>query len=203
MSATRRRGRELERAIHAAVLDELADRGYSGVTYDGVAARAATSRPVLYRRWSTKAEMVLAAVIDSRTEMIAAPDTGSLAGDLNALLNSMRVRFGDPIRSTMLGLLSELDQGSAESVRVLLSRWGTEMIGPVVARARARGEVGTGAVPPEVLALPFDLARHELAFRGTLSQDRIDAIVGTLVMPLVRMYSGGCPTAPVAIRPAG
>jgi AcrR family transcriptional regulator len=190
MSTTRRHGAELETAIHAAVLGELKERGYAGLTYDGVAARAATSRPVLYRRWATKAEMVLAAVIASRTEVLVSPDTGRLAPDLYAILASMREDFGVPVRSTMLGLLAELDADSAESVRGLLSRWGADMVAPVIARARARGEIGSAQVPREVLALPFDLARHELTFRGTLSEERITAIVGVLVVPLVELYAG-------------
>jgi AcrR family transcriptional regulator len=181
---------DLETAIHAAVLDELEERGYAALTYDGVAARAATSRPVLYRRWATKAEMVLAAVIASRTEVTASPDTGRLATDLSAILGSMRENLGVPLRSTMLGLLAELDADSAESVRGLLSRWGADMVAPVVARARARGEIGSAQVPREVLALPFDLARHELTFRGTLPDERITAIVGVLVVPLVELYAG-------------
>ncbi|MTD52515.1 TetR/AcrR family transcriptional regulator [Amycolatopsis pithecellobii] len=190
MSTTRRRGVELETAIHAAVLDELNERGYAGVTYDGVAARAATSRPVLYRRWATKAEMVLAAVLASRTEVIVLPDTGRLATDLSAILASMRENFGVPLRATMLGLLAELDAESAESVLGLLSGWGADMVAPVVARAGARGEIGPAQVPREVLALPFDLARHELTFRGTLPEERITAIVDVIVVPLLELYAG-------------
>lgn len=200
MAATRRRGRELESAIHAAVLDELAHRGYSGITYDGVAARVMTSKPVLYRRWPTKAEMVLAAVIASRTEVATAPDTGDLADDLEELLRSMRDNFGPGTRTTMLGLLAELDQDSSESMRALLFRWGADMVEPVVARARARGDAGATVIPPSIMALPFDLARHELAFRGALPDDRIDSIVRTIVVPLMVAYSGKRPVIPAVDR---
>lgn len=189
MATTRRRGHELETAIHAAVLEELADRGYSGITYDGVAARVMTSKPVLYRRWPTKAEMVLAAVIASRTEIAVSTDTGDLAEDMIELLRSMRDNFGAGTRSTMLSLLAELDQESAESMRALLFRWGADMVEPVVASARARGDVGETVIPPSIMALPFDLARHELAFRGALPDDRIDSIVRTIVVPLMVAYA--------------
>jgi hypothetical protein len=90
------------------------------VTYDG-AARAATSKPVLFRRWPTKAEMVVAAVIDTTTEAIAEPDTGDLPGDLKMLLHAMCENFGPAGRSTMLGMLIGLDHDAAESLCALIS----------------------------------------------------------------------------------
>lgn len=191
MGASRRRGRELQTAISAAVMTELRQRGYLGVTYDGVAARAATSKPVLYRRWPTRAEMVMAAVIDSTTEAIAAPDTGALAQDLEALLFAMRDNFGTSSRSAMLGLLAELDQHAAESLRTVIFRWGADLVTPMVARAQVRGELGPEQVPTPILALPLDLARHELAMRGVLPTDRIETIVGIIVVPLMNLHSRG------------
>ena len=64
MPPTRRRGADLERALHQAILDETAAVGYDAATVEGFAARAGTSKPVLYRRWPTKFEMVLAAIAD-------------------------------------------------------------------------------------------------------------------------------------------
>ncbi len=189
MRASRRRGRELETAISAAVMTEIQERGYPGVTYDRVAARAATSKPVLYRRWPTRAEMVMAAVISSTTEAIADPDTGDLTGDLTALLHAMRDNFGSTGRSTMLGMLAELDHDAAESLRALIFRWGADLVEPLIARAQARGELGPQKMPTAVLALPLDLARHELAIRGTLPTDRIETIVEIIVMPLMDLHS--------------
>ncbi|MFB7652481.1 TetR/AcrR family transcriptional regulator [Streptomyces sp. NPDC056128] len=166
-------------------MSELRERGYSGVTYDGVATRAATSKPVLYRRWPTRAEMVLAAVIASTTEVVATPSTGDLVQDLKALLRSMRDNFGPTDRSTMLGLLAESNQDAAETIRALIYRWGADLVEPVVTQARARGQLGTGMIPTSILALPFDLARHEFAIRGVLPDERIDTIVDVIVAPLM------------------
>jgi hypothetical protein len=49
-NATRRRNDKLMAAIHEATRAQLAERGYAGVTFEGVARRARTSRSVLYRR---------------------------------------------------------------------------------------------------------------------------------------------------------
>ncbi|GAA1697910.1 TetR/AcrR family transcriptional regulator [Fodinicola feengrottensis] len=61
----RRRGAELEQAIYAAALSELADVGYAQLTMDSVAARAGTGKAALYRRWASKQELLLAALRDS------------------------------------------------------------------------------------------------------------------------------------------
>ena len=186
---SRRHGIELERAIATAVMTELAERGYSGLTYDRVATRAATSKPVLYRRWATRAEMVLAAVMASSTPVVTTPDHGDLSRDLKTLLRSMRENFGSTGRATMLGLLAELDQGSADSIRDLIFNWGAHLVEPVVATARDRGELGPSSIPTAVLALPFDLGRHELTIRGDLPEERIDVIVDMVVMPLLALHS--------------
>ena len=77
---TRRRGSALEAAIFAAVWAELADNGYMGLTIAGVAVRAGTSKPVLYRRWPNRARLVYAALANSHRTIVS-PDTGSLRGD--------------------------------------------------------------------------------------------------------------------------
>ena len=62
MSLTRRRGPELENALLEAAYAELVEGGLAAFTLDGVASRAHTSRPVLYRRWATREELVIAAI---------------------------------------------------------------------------------------------------------------------------------------------
>jgi len=134
--------------------------------------------------------MVLAAVIASSAGVVAAPDLGVLDDELKVLLRSMRENFGATGRATMLGLLAELDGTTADSVRALIFTWGADLVAPVVSRARSRGEIGAGEVPVPVLALPFDLARHELSMRGLLPEERIDVIVDTITVPLLRLHSG-------------
>jgi AcrR family transcriptional regulator len=60
---TRRRGKELEDALYDAALAELAAVGYGGLTMEGIAARARTGKAALYRRWSSKHDLVLAALL--------------------------------------------------------------------------------------------------------------------------------------------
>src|SRR6201994_968467 len=55
---TRRRGKQLEDALYEATLAELAAVGYGGLTMEGIAARARTGKAALYRRWSSKHDLV-------------------------------------------------------------------------------------------------------------------------------------------------
>lgn len=84
----RRRGDVLESALLEAAWEELAEHGYDALTIDAVATRAGTSRPVVYRRWAGKRELVLAAIAHLGAQEHRPPaDTGSLRGDLIALLD--------------------------------------------------------------------------------------------------------------------
>jgi AcrR family transcriptional regulator len=60
---TRRRGKELEDALYDATLAELAAVGYGGLTMEGIASRARTGKAALYRRWSSKHDLVQAALL--------------------------------------------------------------------------------------------------------------------------------------------
>ena len=60
---TRRRGKELEDALYDATLAELAAVGYGRLTMEGIAARAHTGKAALYRRWSSKHDLVQAALL--------------------------------------------------------------------------------------------------------------------------------------------
>jgi AcrR family transcriptional regulator len=95
-SASRGRGRprseEAHRAILAAVVELLSEHGLGGLTIESVAARAGVGKTTIYRRWDTKNELVLEAMEQLRPPG-PPPDTGSLIGDLNALVAVQRARL--------------------------------------------------------------------------------------------------------------
>lgn len=67
----------------------LAESGYDGLTIDKVVARTGAARATVYRRWATKADLVLAAVEQlSRVDVDRLPDTGSLREDMVAMILS-------------------------------------------------------------------------------------------------------------------
>ena len=186
----RRRGTELEADIFEAVRAEITERGYAGLTYEGVAAAAGTSKTVLYRRWDTKVEMVMAAMVDVAREVLTVPDTGSLTGDLRTILCRMRRRLAEIGPRTIRSLLADLPDGSTDSVIGLITSHVDDVMAPVLERARARGELGPRPLPTRAAALPFDLARHEIFITGSMSDDTIDEIISTCVIPLWTTLTG-------------
>lgn len=98
---------ELSPAILAAVLAELADRGYAGLTTARVARRAGVSTATLYRRWPGKRELVLEAATHLGQGQQADLDTGSTVGDLRELLRHKRQFFSGQLGATILALVAE------------------------------------------------------------------------------------------------
>ncbi|WP_022902033.1 TetR/AcrR family transcriptional regulator [Humibacter albus] len=187
--STRRRGPELEAALLDAAWDELTEKGYSGLTFDAVAERAHTSRPVIYRRWSERESLVLAAIRHHYdAEPIDIPDTGSLRGDLYALLRLASDRRADMavmISAQLAGLFSETGMSLGTARERLLGQ-GTIWDTVILTRAQERGEIDLDAVPARVQSLPFDLMRHELLMtHEPVSDEFIATVVDEMFLPLV------------------
>jgi AcrR family transcriptional regulator len=188
----RRRGEELEAALLEAAWDELVEAGFNRLTMESVAARAKTGVAVLYRRWPKKDDLVFAAIRHYRaTHPVEVPDTGTLRGDLLALLRGFtgeRSYFAVVMAATFAGLLSSSGLTPAEvRARVIDSRAVTSH--EVFRRAHARGEIDLDTVPVAVLSMPFDLMRHDLLMTfKPVPEERITAIVDELFLPLLAAY---------------
>jgi AcrR family transcriptional regulator len=185
----RRRGEQLERELLDAAWDELAEIGFANLTMESVAARAKTGIAVLYRRWPSKDDLVLAAIAHyGRTRPVDIPDTGSLRGDLLELLASFskaRATFTTVVAATFSGLLADTGMTPAQVRDKLLGDrplWSDR----IFQRAHDRGEIDLDRIPPAVLAMPFDLLRHDLLMTlKPLRPERIRSIIDELFLPLV------------------
>lgn len=191
---TRRRGTELEDALLDAAWGVLVDHGYPGFTFESVAARAGTSRPVLYRRWPTRDDLLAAALKHSGMfGAIEVPDTGTLRSDAIGLLQEFgRQRIG--VAALMSVLLSDLYRESgttfAEARSKMLDSGAPRGFQVIVDRAVARGELDLGDVPDRVLNLPADLFRHELMLTlSPIPVEVIEEIVDDIWLPLLGTYA--------------
>ena len=79
---------KVTRAIVVALLDELAEVGYAGMTMEAVARRAKVGKASLYRRWRGKEEMVETVIAELASEVAPIPDTGTLRGDIAGFVAS-------------------------------------------------------------------------------------------------------------------
>lgn len=155
----RRRGADLEDAILDAAWEQLTAEGYGRFTIDTVAARARTSKPVLYRRWKTSDELLHAAIRHrgSVTE-VPDPDTGTLRGDYLALLRNANTLRSDmaALLSSMLGSYYNQTGQSPADLRNLFFERRPSATGRAIERAIARGEIDPR---------PADPAHRQLAVR--------------------------------------
>lgn len=190
----RRRGPALENALLTAAWDELNERGYDDFTVDGVAARAGTSRAVLYRRWPGKPELVHAALVAAMNKSpITVQDNGSLRADVIDLLrqaNSQRGHLAVTVVTRLGGFYRDTGISLAELRAVLEGERGATM-DKLIARAVSRGEIRPDQITGRIAQLPVDLLRHDVLFTLTpLADDAIEEIVDAVFLPLVGLGVG-------------
>jgi AcrR family transcriptional regulator len=129
-------------AICQATLDLLAEIGYDNLTMDAVAARAHASKATIYRRWQGKASLVVDALQRSKGSKVD-PDTGSLAGDLEAMSDGFCSAENSFNAKIMLGLITALahDAEIREVFRERMIEPRMNAMRTVFERAVERGEV--------------------------------------------------------------
>jgi len=178
----------LEDALLDAAWDQLVSGGYGVFTFEAVAERAGTSRPVIYRRWPNREALVVAAVErffirGSRP----VPDTGSLRGDVIALLtqaNETRAAAAAVI-SVQLGTYYQESGTTPAELREQILRDRTSAMETVMRRALERGDI-TAAPLRRIIALPFDLFRQEaLMTLKAVPAETIIEIVDSIFLPLI------------------
>ncbi|OLF17436.1 TetR/AcrR family transcriptional regulator [Actinophytocola xanthii] len=189
-SKPRRRGEQLERAILEAAWEELNEVGYAGVTIEAVAARAGTSKPVIYRRWANRAELVLAAWGRQSPMRPDFKDTGTLRGDLMALFGAIAHRADRMMGSMIAGVMGETFR-HPEMAALLQERLKSppmvQVIQKIIDRAVARGELAPVTVSPRAGRVPLDLIRNEsMLCRTPVPDSTIAELVDEVYLPLLR-----------------
>ncbi|QAY66927.1 TetR/AcrR family transcriptional regulator [Paenibacillus protaetiae] len=190
-TGSRRRGEVLENAILQAAWEELRETGYAKLTMEAVAVRAKTNKTAVYRRWPSKAKLIVAAIMKHLPKpSFDAPDTGSLREDVLDLLN----RIIKPVQmigaETIHGLLIEYHGDDLPAKLTLPPRSKDPLaiaMKNILQNAEKRGEVTLAGLPERVIALPVDLLRFELLTTHTpLTDEAVIEIVDVLFLPLVQ-----------------
>jgi len=178
--------RELE--ILTAALEVMADVGYDRLTMDAVATRAKASKATLYRRWRTKADLVIEAIIATKGPTVI-PDTGSLRQDLLDMFCGM----GGMTDGKSINLLGSLitaihrDEEFAAAYR-------RDFIGPkmeaartVYRRAQERGEIRSDLDVDLISAALPGVVLHRVYILGEMpTQELIAAVIDQIILPAAR-----------------
>lgn len=190
----RRVGAELDHALLDAAWQQLTEQGYAAFTMDAVAARARTSRAVLYRRWADKHALVRAVVAHiTRPDDLDIADTGSLRGDTIAMMKQAnRTRLALVAAMTIhLGGYYQETGTSPTDLRKTVFPHRPHIPRVLLDRAIARGEIQPAFVSDRIASVPYALLQHE--FFMTLKPVPtavIEDIVDTIFLPMVSAGTG-------------
>jgi AcrR family transcriptional regulator len=186
MDAAPRRGRprsvDVDEAVLAATLEVAGEVGVSKMSMDEVAVRAKVPKATIYRRWSSKEELVLEALRSAMSPFDDA-DTGSLRGDLDLYLGELAHRFQKGQMSDVLPHLIEVachDANLRSSLDAYIDYRRTPLR-RMLERARQRGEL-TSSIDIDVL---IDAILGPFAYRRLLSHKPIDEHFVTTLLSIV------------------
>ena len=184
--APRWRSRRAESAILEATVALLGEVGFSGLTIDGIAARAGVGKATIYRHWSSKAEVAVEA-FQAFVPPLDDPDTGSFADDARAVLLQVVDGLSNSPLAAILPSLVEAAERDPELER-LFKEFGAArraVLRGVFARAAGRGELRDGLDPDvaiDVLVGPIFTRR--LITRLPVTRKHATAVLD-LVLPVL------------------
>ena len=138
---THRRGEHVRRTVLSAAFDELAANGFDGATVAGVAKRSGVHETTVYRRWVTRENLLVAALLDRSADAIPTPDTGSTRGDLLAIVRGVIAYMRSPTGTAVLrAAMLPVDDAYADARQAFWAQR-LDALSPVVARGVERGDL--------------------------------------------------------------
>lgn len=169
-SATKRPGGRTARntqAVREATVALLVERGLEGFSVAEIAARARVNQSTIHRRWGSRQNVLLDALLGAVDAAVPIPDTGTVAGDMTSLLEQLVGFYGTPL-GAIIGRLSlaPLDDPTAESVRLRMWHERIASVTPIFTRAVERHELPPtvdAAGATELLLAPLHLRLLTLA----------------------------------------
>jgi AcrR family transcriptional regulator len=211
MKQTKRPGRKRDHSLDAAILDAtldvLAEGGAQGMTMDQVATRAGAGKATMYRRWSSKTELVIDAVARMKRQQVDLehlPDTGTLRGDLLALHKPRSPEENERMLKIMAALVSLLGQD-----RAIADAAGAAMVEPwieaqtvLMQRAVDRGEIPPSAdITTLAQVIPSMATYRTLVERRPVDLAFATLMIDTVLAPALGMPRTTKPTAPLVRKP--
>lgn len=176
---------ERETELLAITLELLQEHGYDRLSVEAVATKAKASKATMYRRWPSKADLVLAAFIEGTRSSSVPPHTGSLRGDLLEIGRSVCDQAQVHAR-TMRAVLNEMSHnpGLQAVMQAKFVHHRKLVFDHVLAEAVERGEIDGATIDEEI----FDLLPGYLVFRALVSdrpptEDTVRILVDDVLLP--------------------
>ncbi|WP_210492466.1 TetR/AcrR family transcriptional regulator [Patulibacter sp. SYSU D01012] len=187
------RGENLRARVLDAALALVEQRGLEGVRMADVAAAAGVHETSLYRRWRTVQRLIVDALITRTAEEVPVPDTGSLAGDLEAFTAEL-ARFAQTPHGLALIRATVVTDGEAEAEELRREFWTRRLGGleVIVQRGKDRGEVDPAVDADLVILLLGGLVHlHATHLQQPIADDLPRRAVALLRAGLGASASGG------------
>ncbi|AUX47993.1 TetR family transcriptional regulator [Sorangium cellulosum] len=151
-------------AITAAFFREWARVGYAALSIEAVARRAGVGKAAVYRRWPSKLAMASELLLKSGIRVAQVPDTGSLEGDVRALLEGAHRLLRRPLVRRILPDLHAEMRRSAPLARAI--RGGLQLERRAMGEALVRRAIARGELPASIdVDLVLDLLPAVLYWR--------------------------------------
>jgi AcrR family transcriptional regulator len=181
-----------ETELLAVTLQLLQEHGYDRLTVDAVAATARASKATVYRRWPSKAELVLAAFIDGIRQVAVPPETGTLRGDLmkvGELVCQQAQQHAGTIRAVLVEVSRNPALNDVLQHQFLDQR--KALIDHVLQQAVDRGEIEEATVNDEL----WDLLPDYLIFRSIIpsrppTRHTVQALIDEVIIPSLTRPTG-------------
>ncbi|KJK57747.1 hypothetical protein UK12_14885 [Saccharothrix sp. ST-888] len=188
---TRKRGKALEAAIFEAALDQLTSGGFARMTMEGVAGAAQTGKAALYRRWASKADLVLDALGSTLPPPTDIPDLGSARAELMQLMEYFGAAIDSRAGAAMRALMAELDHERARFFKDFIVERVLQPATLATLQILRRGELRGDVRPGAATRLVAEVAPAMLLYRAKLCDGRLDpgfgeAMVDEVLLPMVR-----------------
>ncbi|MGV9536804.1 TetR/AcrR family transcriptional regulator [Streptosporangium sandarakinum] len=169
------RAARVREAVRQATIAELGEKGFDGLTVEGVAARAGVHKTTVYRRWGGVEGLAADALDLAGGEPWPVPDTGSIQGDLRALARLVVAGFADPELGPVSTAFIAAAMRNAPTARALHAFFAGrhEQSAVLVTRAVERGELPAGTDPAEVVRI----AVAPLYYRLFVSGEPVDEAI--------------------------
>jgi AcrR family transcriptional regulator len=174
-----------EAELLAVTLQLLQEHGYDGLTVDAVASAARASKATVYRRWPSKAELVLAAFNEGVRQIAAPPNTGTLRGDLlqmGEVCGEQVHQHASTIRAVLVEASRHAELNDALQHQFLEQR--KALMQHILRQAVERGEIAETAITDEL----WDLLPGYLIFRSIIpgkspTRETVQALVDNFLIP--------------------
>jgi AcrR family transcriptional regulator len=147
------RSARVRAAVIDALLAELAENGLGELTMEGVARRAGVNKTTLYRRWGSKEELLLDALLDRGERRVPIPDTGSLREDLLTVARQIVASVAPPEIDAAIRAFAADPSTDSKLVEAARHFWEVRfsLLGSMVERAIERGELPDGTEPKPLI----------------------------------------------------